>query len=634
MRKKYISLHILFLLSFSLTIFGQNIQFPKVEPFSSGPIKIFSEWTPSQKFLKLNPNFLKDGSYQLSEDLLTKNDKYFNSDAKGGYNCFPEIFRNIGSDEFPATYEMRVHSRNNSDVLKGVHFTFTCNQELKNNLPYDRRNTFAQEAEIDIDDIGKNLSELNSIFNIASGKIASENNIKKYEVVDFARSEYGNTFLEPSDVILDFQCIGIISTNKGKMWIPFLLPVPGVSILLPPNMYYVFFAKHKQGSYPSTCLYQLNVKDVTGKIIKSYKQAIFIGEKHRIENSFSRETDEYPLLKSSMKVGMQSLLNRFLNDEAAVQNTQLITQQWDELKNENPTMVEMIRAKARLNHFESMKEMYLARLKETNQQLREQGQTIKEDLSGPQQPLQAMVSQYYAKQLTNNTLNTLGSSIANLGKGYISKYAIDKLMKTSKVLTAKYKETEKKEAAYLSSVKSIIENDPSISLYLNSNQGGEELLTSVLKEVSESQKFASGFVDKYYNNAKNSFDEFSSSLNSSNNSQTNSIGSYGSGNSAIANTNAMSGVSKGANATKVNPKCTPAQEAECKRNIDLCYKQSAEYLKWQRTRSNIDYLEQDAKLYQCALDLGSKCMSDAGIIAIKKALTSAKQAAAGLRSAR
>lgn len=617
---------------FSITFFtflfvtsnAQQVEFPVLEPYKSVKMEIYPEWKPSKRFLDQNPDFLINGTYQLTEEIFPR--KVYN--LLKGYkntrpsNVFSEKLVEINSKSFPATFTP--YYRKNK-IITPIHFLFSLGNEFGTETPMSKTKTrLKDEIDIDIYDLSAEVNPLNTSFKSACQSIIDEKNIKKYEISDFGRSSYGASFLTPADLVFEFKCLGSLSTTKsilGKYLIPMLPPVVG--FVLPSHIYFYYFHKNKQADYPSLCLYQLNVKDVEGKLIKSYRQAIFIGERHTYQLNGRHDEHEKILLQHTMKVAMQSLVNQYLKDDKTYELSKQIATQWLEYQFENPNILEVIKATAKLNYFQRLKDGYYAKIQETAEQLRNLGVSMNKAIDQYNRD-KANNYNYSNQNQYSSAVNASMDAMVYTSANAAAQAKAAKLTQDARKYEQRFIQLQEKERLYIEEVSQILAEDPAFNDAVNTGNSKQYRVKEIFNQMKSSNEVIRDFSNRCNSEMQNTSRMLSQQnaaqqgdinlsrfANTGTNPQLNALSSN------VGNSSSNTGGKK-----TQNTLCTDSENRACVARANNEVKNSPEYKKAFDLISGSDDQRalQHVRLGQATLKYCDKCLTEADREFIQKSI--------------
>lgn len=544
--------------------------FPTLEKYSDNLMSIFPSWTPGTKFLKENPSFLTDGSYKLSSSMIHRGEP----NLMKAFPFFSPRFININSSTFPATFSQ---SDKKFDFVERVHFTFTMNDDAGIMLPLSKKWRLVDEVSSEIYGLDKLVRAYDDRFSSSVSQLVSKKAISKYEVSPVPSSLYGEKDMSVNDLVLDFQCLGTWSYLKKDnelLWA--FAPPAGYLIPVLPNFWAFWIVKHKGSDYyPSLALYQLNVRDVTGNLIKSYRQAIFIEERHKYYKSNALNLGIRTLLFQSMPVAMESLVNRFLNDEQAVALTRNYMGNLIQRMETNPNLLELAKAQAKINMYQRRKNSFRGHIEDNRINITNMGnvaQEIPQILSNQQQLSNAIYTDPNQQQLRNLGTN-LGGAIGTM----IVKSNIEKNAAEAAMVEGLFQTTVENESRYVTEIAQLIQSDEGLAALVSKSKSINQFFVDEMKRVVQAKAESKQKTQATTETLKQAFSKNLTEFAARNNIPLAEMSAMNADGSAPASKNATGGTGSSRTATD-----------QCARQTQSALLNSAEYKKWQSTRNHAD----------------------------------------------
>lgn len=365
----------------TITAFSQNEKpiFATVEPFKTSYLTLLPEWKPGKIFISKNPDFLVNGSYNLTIDDLGNNKKQakYNIDyyERGNENNYA-----INSEEYPA---LLFNSQKKVNFGSAFHFLFTINESEKSTVPIGNKNWVNSEIDYSMNSDLKIKSQyLNNKFKSICENLAQKTEMQNFEVLKFAEHSNKCNTLSPSDIILDFQCNTVHLAYKHPKAIILSLLVPPALCVIPftPNFFYFFVLKHKSDdNYPNFVVYQLQVKNAEDNVIKVYKQAIFADAK--IRNYFSKNTSRIfsDFMIQAMPAALNSLMAQFLEDNETMDYIKNKYTQYSKMKKNNKDFFEQMKTIQELKYYVNKRNYKLRKLEKSKNELLKLGVKLNGD---------------------------------------------------------------------------------------------------------------------------------------------------------------------------------------------------------------------------------------------------------------
>ena len=600
--------------SISENVTTGNVVFPVLEEYSNKFVRILPNWKPGKKFLKDNPTFLKDGSYKLNSGMVSKMEKRW----MASYPYYPSRFLNINSGNFPAIFSQ---SDKLLDFLDMAHFTFTMNDEADIAIPLDKKWRLVDEVSIELQGL-ENLSRKHEDrFRNAVQELASKKRISNYETSPITSSLYGEKQMSVNGLVFDFQCMGLWSytrKNSGPFWI--LVPFGAVFVPLTPNFYAMWFAKHNGGDYfPSNALYQLNVKDVTGNLIKSYRQAIFIGEKHVYHRTDSRSVVVRDLFLNSLPVAMESLVNQFLNDEQTLVITKNHLINLSQKKETNPNLLELAKAQARINMLYRRKTSFLWRIGINKNNITQMGNFssgLPQAMAQQQQLNNAIYSTPQQQQMTG-----LGVAAGNLIGGMIADAAIRRNTQEANRIAELYRQTEENEIRYINEISHLIESDTDLAGMISKSKTVNQFFQDELKRVAQAKEVSQQQTAALKEVAKQGFSKTLTDFAARNNIDLAQMSAMAAGETPPSN----------AGGNPAAAKSGKTSTDACVRQFEAAWRNSAEYKKYKASGLQADAYMLQWKQGMLILQYCGSVLPEADKAAIRKSAEQCRQNAETMR---
>ncbi|MFM7710544.1 MAG: hypothetical protein ACKO5C_06475 [Ferruginibacter sp.] len=559
---------------------------------------------------------MKDGTYKLNEGMMRSREPY----GMKAYPFYSPRFININSGIFPATFAW---SEKSLDFLDMVHFTFTMNGASDINLPLSKKWMLADETSAEVYGLERLRQRYDDRFAGAAQQLVSKKKISKYEVSPVASSIYGEREMYVNDLVFDFECLGVWCYSKKDNSLLWGLVLPGFAFIpVTPNFWMLWAVKHKGGDYyPSNALFQLNVRDVTGNLIKSYRQAIFIGERHKYFKSGSIYTVNRDLLLASLPVAMESLVNRFLNDEQTLANTQRHLQNLRKKEQQNPNLLELARAQAKLNMLYRRKSSFVAQLGENAnniQQLGNSTQSFGQYLNTQQQLNRAVYTDPTQQQMAN-----LGSTAGLMLGNMFVKGAINQNAREAARIGELFQQTLAFEKQYFEEMSQLIESDKELSALVSKSQSVNQFFQDEFKRVTQVKEESKQKTQAVNEVVKQSFSQTLTDFASRNNINLAQMSAIGAGENPPPASAASPAAGKGSK-TAVDP---------CARKFEAAWRNTAEYKKWKSTGNYADQCMAEWKQGMLILEYCGSVLPEPEKAAIRKVAEQCRQRANQVRSA-
>lgn len=544
--------------------------FPTLEKYSDNLMTIFPTWKPGKKFLKENPSFLTDGTYKLNSSMIHRGEPNLMKE----YPHYSPRYININSSMFPATF---TQSEKKLDFAERVHFIFTMNDDAGIYLPLSKKWRLVDEVSSEIYGLDQLVRTYDERFSSSVNQLVSKKAISKYGVSPIPSSLYGEKEMSVNDLVLDFQCLGVwsyLKNDKEMLWA--FVPPLGYLIPVLPNFWAFWVVKHKGSDYyPSLALYQLNVRDVTGNLITSYRQAIFIGEQHKYYKANALSLGIRTLLFQSMPVAMESLVNRFLNDEPAVALTRNYMQSLTQRMETNPNLLELAKAQAKINMYQRRKNSFRGYIEDNRINITNLGnvaQEIPQILSNQQQLNNAIYTDPTQQQLRGLGTN-LGGAIGTM----IVKSKIEKNAAEAAIVEGLFQTTVDNESRYVTAIGELIESDKDLAALVSKSKSINQFFVDEMKRVVQAKAESKQKTQATTETLKQAFSKNLTEFAARNNIP-------------LAEMSAMNadGSTPEAKTTTGSAGASKTATDQCARQTQSALLNSAEYKKWQSTRNQAD----------------------------------------------
>jgi hypothetical protein len=630
MKKLFLSFFLLLWLhptfaQFSLAEEGpvEKVVFPVFPKYSDKNLTILPTWTPGKKFLKDNPNFLKDGSYKLNSGMVRKTEPYM-MDA---YPFYSTRFININSGSFPATF---AESGKKLDFLDKVHFTFTMSPEANIKLPLSRKWMLVDEITAEVDGLQSLVKRYDEAFSRSVQQLVIKKVIPQHEITPIPSSLYGENGMSVNELVFDFQCLGVWSyTKNDKSLFWGLVPPAFAFIPVTPNFWMFWMVKHSGGDYfPSTALFQLNVKDVTGNLIKSYRQAIFIGEKHKYFKSNSIYTVNRDLMLQSMPMAMESLVNRYLLDEPMLTATQNHLKNLALKSQANPNLLELAKAQAKVNMLYRRKTSMLWRIGMNKDNIAQMGtvaQQIPQAMSNQQQLSNAIYTDPRQQQLNSLGLSA-GAAIGNM----LLSNSINRNAREASRIAELYRATEEAESQYVAQIAELMESDTELAAMVSKSKSVNQFFQDELKRVAQVKEASKQQTAALKEVVKETFSKTLTDFAARNNIDLAQMSAIASGETPPASsTGSSNSAAKSGSTAKSGKTATDA----CARQYEAAWRNSAEYKKWKSTGNYADQCMAEWKQGMLILQYCGSVLPPAEKAAIQKVAEQCRQRASQVKSA-
>jgi len=198
---------------------------------------------------------------------------------------------NFTSATYPAVYvlsDKKIHTGGNVyiQVLRGSN-SLSKFPLCKGGNTRKRKNAryFSSYAEAAYNpDLKKSYASLNNYYKQKIKEITERKFTDPVYISDIGSFRINPEKYGLKDIFLEFEFVDLQSVTEHYLAEDLVLyfPVPYFSFFVPWN-YALMTTKRKSGAgYPSNLLFQLHVKNHAGQEIKTYKQAIFVKERHLV----------------------------------------------------------------------------------------------------------------------------------------------------------------------------------------------------------------------------------------------------------------------------------------------------------------------------------------------------------------
>lgn len=602
----------------------QQVVFPLMKEYSDKLITIQPTWKPSKQFLKDNPNFLKDGSYKLNSGMLSKSELRL----MDMYPYYPSRFRNMNSGTFPATV---AQSDKKLDFVDMVHFTFTMSNEAGIKLPLSKKWMLVDEVSAEVEGLEALCRRYDERFTSAVQQLVFSKGIPQYEVSPVPSSLYGQKEISINGLVFDFQCLGVWSYSKNYPATFFWLFAPPLAYLIPPtpNYWIIMRAKRPGGDYyPSNAIFRLNVKDVTGNIIKTYQQAIFVGEKHILYKTNQRSAACREILLSSLPVAMESLINRFLNDEQTLATTKKHLLNLADKQNANPNILELAKAQAKVNMLYRRKASFAWRIGINVDNINQMGSFARElprAMAQQQQLNNAIYSSAAQQQVTGLSVSAL-----NMIGGMMADKAIKRNTQEANRIAGLYQATEEEENRYVAQIAELMESDADLSAMVSKSKSVNQFFQDELKRVAQAKEVSQQQTAALKEVVKETFSKSLMDFAARNNIDLAQMSAIASGETPPpSSTGSSNSAAKSGSTAKSGKTATDA----CARQYEAAWRNSAEYKKWKSTGNYADQCMAEWKQGMLILQYCGSVLSPAEKAAIQKVAEQCRQRANQVKSA-
>jgi len=590
--------------------------FPVLKEYSTGHTTILPTWTPGKQFLKENPSFLIDGSYKLSASMIRRKEPGRMDD----FSLYSTRFIGINSSTFPANVEQ---SDKKLDFVKAVHFTFTMNEEANILLPLSKKWRMVDELSEEIYGIQHLVRGYNEQFTNAARSIVAQKSISTYEVSPIPSPLYGEKEMSVNNLVLDFQCLGAWAYMKKDPVSSYFawnfIPLGASFIPITPNFWAAWMLKHKGSDYyPSNVLFQLNVRDVTGNLIKSYRQVIFVGLKGKINAAPNLQNRQ--LILHSMPIAMESLVNRFLNDEPALTLTRNYMQSLAKKMESNPNVLELAKAQALINMYQRRKNSFRGHIEENRINITNMGNFSQEipQLLARQQQLNNAIYTDPTQQMMGNLGTNLSGAIGSI----IVNSNIRKNAREAAIIEELFKATVENESRYVADIANLIQSDEGLVAMVGKSKTINQFFQDEMKRVVQSTAESKQKTQALTEVVKQSFSKTMTDFAARNNIDLAQMSAMAAGENPPP-----SSTGTGPNTAKNSKTSTDA----CARQYEAAWRNSAEYKKFKATGNQEDAYRSQWRQGMLILQYCGSVLPEADKAAIRKSAEQCLQNAQTLR---
>lgn len=279
--KSTITLAVIFLVL--LTCARAQSLLPSVPKGSIKGCEIEGTYTPRGEFKEMFPRFPTDGLYRFNKaDIIPSPmgldyDGYFFLDVFDS-NTFPAVAA-VSSNSF-SKFNRVIAQFTTSEP--GVQFHLDRNNYISTNFEIKHPQTYQLSG-----DAVDSYDKMNIWYKTLMKGLLERKACKQVSASDLGTLEFNTDSLHYDDLVLEFQYV------QSNTWMQ----------------------PKTAGKFPSHSLYYLVVKNVSGQVISKYGQAIFFEGKHS-KTSRPKLTEHF-VFSTTFPVAAESLINRFLNDNAA-----------------------------------------------------------------------------------------------------------------------------------------------------------------------------------------------------------------------------------------------------------------------------------------------------------------------------
>ena len=345
-----------------------SIALPEVESSKIANCRVFSRWKPAKSFLKHNPDFLKDGSYSMSDTYIKKGRKHRLGYGRVVHNgLIIPASTNFTSVTYPAVYvpsDKMIHTGGNVfiQVLRGSN-SLSKFPLCKGGNTHKRENAryFSSYAEAAYNpDLKKSYASLNNYYKQKTKEITARKFTDLVYISDIGSFRINPEKYSLKDIFLEFEFVDVQSVTEHYLAEDMVLyfPVPYFSFFVPWN-YALMTTKRKSGAgYPSNLLLQLHVKNHAGREIKTYKQAIFVKERHLVGwiAGVNYSISNLGLVfQQALPSAIENLISQFAEDTAVMNQINENNQKTDEFAKLCPSLNRWLCLQTKLNEITDAK---------------------------------------------------------------------------------------------------------------------------------------------------------------------------------------------------------------------------------------------------------------------------------------
>ncbi len=519
----------------SISSRGQNLlRLPELEQVTTPQCKVFAKWVPSPEFLASNPRFLATGEYAVNPYSFERRKRQNEAQALG-YSI-----DKFSSATFPA---FLTESNEKVTISATVHFGFDdCHIPIPGGKSiianYNAGTDFTTYKDEPV-----SIEEFKAANDFVRWTLTDLGHRKvngPFVCADINHSLLMDSIGSLKDLFFQFEHVQTVSTTKAfSDYKLFVLTLPGYFTPLP---YYFGFSalirRHpSEPVIPSYSLYKLHVKDASGKKLKTYSQAIFIEERHRLRKA---ALYLHILFRQTVSVAIGSLVNQFLNDETLFKQIRQHDRSMDSLFVANPDLVPLARLQLRYSSMLNQKKVVYEKMQAIEQKLNSMGAPM--DASAISANYHPTYNNHISSQ-TNANIDMAGqtalmliSTISNASK----KAKINKAQSEFRKLGGQLDVLARSEQQLKNEFGNYIRNKNDLDRFFASSEDLDKQLASLSNSVKEqanasSQEItsANSSLSSWYNSSVTSFN---SSLTANEaNAGNNAGGEVGGGSSPDAN---------------------------------------------------------------------------------------------------
>lgn len=449
---------------FLATAYAQH-KLPEVPAVHIKSCNIKGTYVPRDDFQTKFPGFNQDGHYVFDKGDVIPSPMGLDYD---GYFFLDRFDQN----EFPAFF---VDSDKMLSGFNRVIVQFTT-REAGIQFHLDKENYIYNKFDIEYPELYNLKSnsraaydQMNALYKSEVRKILEKKGAGKVVFSDLANSAFDTDSLFYDDLVLDFQYVQSNTWMQAKT----------------------------AAKFPSHSLYQLVVKDVSGKVLKTFGQAIFFEGEH---GKMSRpKLTEHFVFATTFPIAVTSLLNQFLNEEALCNDIRSANAMSLKNVNSNQVYANLLRLKSGYNLIKAKK----AELVNISENLGVKLAEIEGGIAGVRQ---ANEQQNAINSLTGSDVSgAIGGLFSNLIiKGGQNKN-MSRINRITTVLQKKIRDLKNEENTFLSQVSQYLIHPSDLEMLLQDKNEMNTRMDAILDRTVSEKATVSNSLNETYRSLNQTF---------------------------------------------------------------------------------------------------------------------------------
>jgi len=563
------------LLLFTTSSLCAQVKLPEVPKASEKHFDIDGKYIPRDNFLKNNPQFSKDGIYFFDFDQNIK------KQADEGYYLGAHQFN---SEDYPATEEP---SKKNLSGLGKILIQLTTDTSESSYIWWIGTwvsQNYPAKSKTDIykypnsTDLQERYEVLNSSYHESVNEVFKKAGADNFSISDALSFQFEKESSFNSSLIFQFVFV------QGS----------------------AFWSKKTSSSFPSHALYKLLVKDLSGNLIKSYGQAIFF------EGNGWGSTGTF-VLRKTLSIAMENLINRFLNDDASVKIAKQKVQEDIVAKSIDQHQDSLYTYKQQYNYIQSKKQQLLFDLSTLEKEYVSIAKSNKERET-------AVMNR--ERSFDNNLLTSLISGMNYGSMATDIRKRLEVAQKKLIVLRQIAFSLNQEEKKYIQEISSAFDNSFELSFILGSKENDDTQINGLFSKLSSQKDETSVAFQKTTTMISNDFgSSFTNNLSSFINSATGNSSTFPSTTStASPNAETMATTNGGGNMDA------------CMQKANSEWYKSAEYIRYKKTGLNSDAYDSEAKIMELTIQYCGDKLPQKDHTLIKQQAVKDRQLADQIRS--